>query len=54
MAPTEKKWNDAAERDVLMAMLCANSSGGSIKTNWAAVVKSMTEMGYDFSESAIT
>lgn len=53
MAPIEKKWNENAERDVLMAMLCVNSSGGSIKANWNAVASAMKQMGYDFTESAI-
>jgi hypothetical protein len=53
MAPIEKKWNDLSERDLLLAMVCANSTGNSIKVNWATVHVTMTAMGYDFTESAI-
>jgi hypothetical protein len=53
MAPIEKKWNDLSERDLLLAMVCANSTGNSIKVNWGTVHGTMTAMGYDFTESAI-
>ncbi|PTB67511.1 hypothetical protein BBK36DRAFT_1196923 [Trichoderma citrinoviride] len=50
MAPQEKKWTDAAERDLCMAILYGNQS----RYDWARVTKIMDGLGYDFTKDAMS
>ena len=49
----EKKWNETAERDLVVAMLCSQASGGSLQLKWPVIHANMLAMGYTFTESAI-
>ncbi|KAI1763939.1 hypothetical protein GGR53DRAFT_495529 [Hypoxylon sp. FL1150] len=53
-------WNDAAERDLLLAMLMNTSGTGpvsdpsQIRVSWLKVVDTMTTLGYDTSKDAVS
>ena len=50
MAPQEKKWSDAAERDLCVAILYSNPS----RYDWSRVTTIMEGLGYVFTKDAMS
>ncbi|PHH70003.1 hypothetical protein CDD80_6319 [Ophiocordyceps camponoti-rufipedis] len=54
MAPGEKKWDAAAERDLCIALFYAANEGGRVTTNWPVVSTIMERLGYTFTKEALS
>ncbi|KAL6910392.1 hypothetical protein GGI43DRAFT_378368 [Trichoderma evansii] len=53
MAPQDKKWDDAAERDLCMAMIFCNNEA-KVRHNWPRIEEVMKNMGYSFTKDAMS
>ncbi|KAG8160466.1 hypothetical protein KVR01_010002 [Diaporthe batatas] len=52
---TNKKWDDASQKDLLFAMLMSTGDGsGTIKPDWKEVEKMMNGWGYTFTIGAMS
>ncbi|EHK24471.1 uncharacterized protein TRIVIDRAFT_219926 [Trichoderma virens Gv29-8] len=54
MAPQEKKWDDAAERDLCVAIIQGNQEGTKVRYNWPRVEEIMTSLGHSFTRDAMS
>ncbi|KAH0525329.1 hypothetical protein TsFJ059_007713 [Trichoderma semiorbis] len=54
MAPVEKKWDDAAERDLCVAIIQANQDGAKKTYNWPRVEEIMIRLGHTFTKDAMS
>ncbi|KAL7922985.1 hypothetical protein ACQKWADRAFT_312514 [Trichoderma austrokoningii] len=54
MAPQDKKWDDAAERDLCMAMIFCNTESGRARQNWPRIEEVMKSLEYSFTRDAMS
>ncbi|KAK1245313.1 hypothetical protein MKX08_004942 [Trichoderma sp. CBMAI-0020] len=54
MAPQEKKWDDAAERDLCISMIYCNTESGKVRQNWPRIEEVMKGLGYAFTKDAMS
>ncbi|KAK5997102.1 hypothetical protein PT974_02454 [Cladobotryum mycophilum] len=54
MAPQDKKWDDAAERDLCVAIIQGNQDGDRARYNWGKICEIMQGLGYAFTKDAMS